>query len=204
MKKYILVLLALLFVFSGCVKKQVFMPLPFSFSESVELMTDGNGNINGQFIFPAQTFNTDIKAKLEELNEYVDINTVTIEGVSLEILDTNSPNSTIDLKLYVQSGSTQNPTELLELDNVSLGQILNEPQIVELNEDGVTVIKNVMTELVQNNTISNDLIAKASGTASSTSSTVTFDIEVSIVVSVIVRQCQEVFDMFGSSDEACD
>jgi hypothetical protein len=186
---------------SGCVKKQIYFPLPVTFHETISISNYSNGIFGDVAIFNATELKNDIQERINDF-ENSSINDVLLESVTYTLLETNNPNTVINSSLKVVYGD-DGPYQLLEVTNLDFNEILQKTQNVDLEESAVELIVKALRDIVFDNQ-TDDLIFGISGTVDPVHENLSFKVKVDLTVNTIVTQCQEIFDPLGSDNEICN
>ncbi len=202
MKPYILLIMILLpLLLINCVKKRVFYPIPVTVSQLVPVITGQGGSFEESSHFASTEIETEIRKKLNELSD-VQINNTLLEGVAYTVVETNSPETNLTGLFRISYGGSP-LTQLLELKDVNFGKVLNKPQTVELTEAGVDIMVQALSDIV-NSRASEDLQFQVKGTANPVPAQgLQFLLKIELQIDIVVDQCQEIFDVLGSSDAQC-
>lgn len=201
MKKGIFILLAIsLLFFTGCVKKHVFYPLPVTFTQTVTITTT-NSNFNGQVSFPAFQISQEVQDQLNSIDDAT-LNNILLEGIAFTVVSTNSPASVLNGNLNVTYAGN-GPLPLLTINNLSFGQILNQPQTLPLSDNAVQLIVDAFRDIV-NSGQTQDILLDLNGNVNPVpGGGLTFELQIDLTADVVVAQCQDVFDLLGSDDPEC-
>lgn len=202
MKKIILLFLILAFVLTlGCVKKQVLLPVPITIDQVVPVQASSDGSYSEVFLLPATVVSDDVLAQLSQYED-VDINNLVLEAFAFTITQTSNPNAVLNGELRIAYPSNTQPVKLLDMQNLSFGQILNQPQSVELADAAVDLLETALRDIIFNQQ-TQDIQIFVDGNLTPAQQNLTFGLRLEITLDVVLEQCQEVFDMLGSDDEYC-
>lgn len=191
---------------TGCVKKHVNIPLPYTFSQTIPIAAQTDGSFDVVGAIPADVINEEIR---NLLSEGMDINSVLIEGLAYTIVETNNPQTVLDATITVAKGQiglppTEGPYDLTTVDNKKLGDILGIPQTDALDDQGINLLFQTINSIITGGTAGKDIYFRLNGTLNPVpTGTFVLDIKIDLTISAIAGQCQEVFDLFGSSDPDC-
>lgn len=201
MKKIVILFIIFTLIFStGCVKKQVFYPVPVTFEQTISVSNYSGGDFTEIAVFPATDLNDEIQKSINDLDG-AELNNVLLESITYTLLSTNKPNTVASGKVVVKYG-TEGPLQLAELATVNFGQILQEPQAAGLDDAAVDLIVQALRDIVFNG-VSRDLVIGVNGAVDPAPDNLDFELKVELTVNTIVAQCQEIFDPLGSDNEKC-
>ncbi|MFZ0390374.1 MAG: hypothetical protein WAN36_07925 [Calditrichia bacterium] len=202
MKKYSLAALTfLLIALNGCVKKEVYFPLPVTFSEDIEFSTPVDTLIYNWVLDP-EVILSEVETRLDELSDF-ELNNVVIEGMAYTVFSTS--NTATKMDAVFRTGGNQK-IKVVEFSGITPGQIIDQQQMLTLESPGTDYIEQVLRkDILENGTDSLKFrITGSIDPAPLPGEVYRMSFRVEITISAIGRQCQEVFDLLGSDDAACN
>jgi len=193
-------ILQLLFL-PGCVKKRVFYPIPLTIDQTFMINVDVDGSFNIDLPFPTKELREKLQSQLSDFDT-PNINNILLETVTFTITQTNDPNTVINGRADVTT-SVQQPAMLFGINNLNMGQSLNQAQTVELGDTAVEMVKEALTKIFVLNQ-DEDLYFNVSGSVDPPQNNLTFELKIDLTINTIIDQCQDVFDFMGDDDQGCE
>lgn len=182
----------LLFISSGCQLKEIDQPIPFTYVFDFDMAADGSTSFNDSASVSAQEISSALQDQLDGELSLESISESYVEGLSYTLLDVDQTHAIVNSDFTLFYGGNT-PVSLLSLEDVIIGEILNEPQPVAMPPEGVDLLQTAIDNILSGNA-SGELLVTGQGSISHLVRR--FTLRVEITVTHVVQQEIEVFDPF--------
>ena len=193
MRSMIVIGLTLLSLLAGgCKEKTVFQPIPYTYVFSFNMLPQGStafadsSTLSGAEIRQAIVEQLDGDFSLEEITQN------NVESLAYVLIDTDQTHAIIngDFRIRYANGAA---ADLIDLEDVVLGEILGVPQSVSLTDQNIAIVQQAVDEIIAGSSISNITVSGAGSTSHLVNR---FIIEVRLTITHVVEQKVEIFDPF--------
>lgn len=198
MKKFIILFLVIPLISAiNCKNVLVYYPVPLkSKAPPIPILTVG-GSYNETVTLDFDIFFKDLEEELKKEYgvSFNDVDRVKLEGAAFTILQTNAD---VTITGSVNIGYATDSKKIMTLDDVSLNDILNIPQVDALTPEGVSLLNQAMEEYLTTGGQSTLISLNTSGTITAgTSGDAFFIMLVEFTITTVIKKSQEVFDPLG-------
>ena len=198
MRKYIFIfLVSLLILAINCKDILVYYPIPLkTTAPEFDIQTAG-GSYNITIPLNLAIYFKDLEKKLIEDYgvSYDEVDRVIVEGASFTILQTDAD---VTITGSVNIGYGTDSQQFMTLDNVSLNNILNIPQMDAVTPEGVSLLNQAMEDYLTMGGQSTLISLNTNGTITSgTSGNARFIMLLEFTITTVIKKRQEVFDPLG-------
>ena len=198
MRKYIFIFLVLLLILAiNCKDVLVYYPIPLkSTAPEFDIQTAG-GSYNITIPLDLAIYFKDLEKKLIEDYgvSFDDVDRVIVEGATFTILQTDAD---VTITGSVNIGYGIDSQQFMALDDVSLNDILNIPQMGGLTPEGVSLLNQAMEDYLAMGGQSIRISLNTNGTITSgTSGNARFIMLLEFTITTVIKKRQEVFDPLG-------
>ncbi len=198
MRKYIFIfLVSLLILAINCKDILVYYPIPLkTTAPEFDIQTAG-GSYNITIPLNLAIYFKDLEKKLIEDYgvSYDEVDRVIVEGASFTILQTDAD---VTITGSVNIGYGTDSQQFMTLDNVSLNDILNIPQMDAVTPEGVSLLNQAMEDYLTMGGQSTLISLNTNGTITSgTSGNARFIMLLEFTITTVIKKRQEVFDPLG-------
>gem|GEM_PF-3417729 len=137
--------------FAACEEVEVLQPVPITYKLIFDIhLSPDERSFDETVIFSSSEILSAIEDHLGEQFSMEDIQTIHVEGLAYTLLETDLSLSVVNGFFQAAYGNDSLKT-LIELKDVVLGEILEERQVMELQEEGVMLLKEALTDILNHN-----------------------------------------------------
>lgn len=198
MRKYIFIfLVSLLILAVNCKDILVYYPIPLKSTAPEFYIQTAGGSYNLTIPLDLAIYFKDLEKKLIEDYgvSFDEVDRVIVEGASFTILQTDAD---VTITGSVNIGYGTDSQQFMTLDNVSLNDILNTPQMDALTPEGVSLLNQAMEDYLTMGGQSTLISLNTNGTITSgTSGNAIFIMLLEFTITTVIKKRQEVFDPLG-------
>lgn len=152
----------LIIFFSACEEVEVLQPVPITYELVFDIrLSPDDRSFDETVVFSSSEILSAIDEHLNDEFSMNDIRTIHVEGLAYTLLETNLSLSVVNGFFQASYGDDSLKT-LVALENVVLGEILQEQQVMNLQEEGVALLKDALTDIL-NHTPRGDIVVHARG-----------------------------------------